>query len=372
MKKNTAVFDLLWLSLGLGFIFLFFGSDHALFNPDESRYSEIAREMLASGDFITPRLNDLVFFDKPILYYWLQAFSMKWFGINEWALRFFPAVFGVIGCLCLYLTGYAMFSRKTGVYSALILASSPLYFFASHYANMDLEVAVLITACLCCCWVATNDKYATQRPWLLYSAYLFSALAILTKGLIGIVFPAMIISTWIVFTNQWQFIKQMRLFTGLILILAITLPWFYLVQKANPNFLHYFFVIQHFERFISSDFNSKSPIWFYLPIVLLGTFPWVFVIIPAMINASKRCLKDPSLLFLLLWAGLIFIFFSTPKSKLIGYILPVIPPLVLITGNYLVKTLSTPPKWTMRIILFSNFCISPLRFNSVYTLTKTI
>ena len=138
MKKNTAVFDLLWLSLGLGFIFLFFGSDHALFNPDESRYSEIAREMLASGDFITPRLNDLVFFDKPILYYWLQAFSMKWFGINEWALRFFPAVFGVIGCLCLYLTGYAMFSRKTGVYSALILASSPLYFFASHYANMDL------------------------------------------------------------------------------------------------------------------------------------------------------------------------------------------------------------------------------------------
>lgn len=353
MKRNTLIFDSFWLILGLGFLFLFFGSDHTLLNPDESRYSEIAREMLATGDFITPRLNGLIFFDKPVLYYWLQALSIHWFGLNEWALRFFPAIYGVFGCLCVYLLGSCIGNRQAGIYSALLLASSPLYFFAAHYANMDLEVAVLITASLTCFLLAINSKNAKCQPWLFYLAYLFSGLAILTKGLIGIVFPTIIVGTWIVCTNRWYMIKQMRLCTGLLLVVAINLPWFYAVQRANPNFFHYFFVVQHFERFLTANFNSQSPIWFYVPVVLLGVFPWTFLIMTSFITAIKSIKHNPNILFLLLWIGWIFIFFSIPKSKLIGYILPTIPPLMVVAGNYLANYKTQASRWILRLNLVS-------------------
>lgn len=362
MKKNDVILDIFWLTLGLGFLFLFFGSDHSLLNPDESRYSEIAREMLASGDYITPRLNGIIFFDKPILYYWQQALSMQWFGVNEWALRFFPSLYGILGCICVYITGHLLFNRTAGIYSALLLASSPFYFLASHYANMDLEVAVLITACLTCFLLAMQDAFTKHRSWLLYLSYAFSALAILTKGLIGIVFPMMIIGAWILGSKRWKIIKQMHLVTGLLLIAVIVSPWFYLVQQANPNFFHYFFTIQHFERFLTSDFNSQSPAWFYLPVVLFGIFPWTLLLIPSLVHAVRRIKQDPNILFLLLWPCLIFIFFSIPKSKLIGYILPVVPPLMIITGQYLAEHIKYSTNWIIRITLFCNLGIAVALF----------
>jgi len=360
MKKNHLLFDCFWLTLILSFIFLYFGSDHSLLNPDESRYSEVAREMLATGDFITPRLNNIIFFDKPILYYWLQTISIRWFGLNEWALRFFPTLFGIVGCLFTYITGHSLFSRRVGIYSAAILASSPLYYLASHYANMDLEVAVMITACLSCFIVAIQKNYQKQRGWLMYLAYFFSALAILTKGLIGIVFPTMIIGLWILITGQWQIVKEMRLFRGFIIILLIISPWFYLVQSANPNFFHYFFTVQHIERFLSSDFNSQTPFWFYIPIISLGSFPWLFLFISSILHYTKNILKNPNLLFLLIWFFLILVFFSLPKSKLVGYILPVFPALSLITGYYLTQNIQTLKKWSIRIIIICNFFLIAL------------
>ena len=353
MKKNTLIFDSFWLILGLGFLFLFFGSDHTLLNPDESRYSEIAREMLVTEDFITPRLNGLIFFDKPILYYWLQALSIHWFGLNEWALRFFPAVYGVFGCFCVYLLGRCIGNRQAGIYSALLLASSPLYFLAAHYANMDLEVAVLITASLTHFLLAINTKNVKHQSQLFYLAYVFSGLAILTKGLIGIVFPTIIIGTWIVFTRRWHVIKQMRLCTGLLLVIAINLPWFYAVQRANPDFFHYFFVVQHFERFLTANFNSQSPVWFYLPVILLGVFPWTFLVITSSISAIKSTKCNANILFLLLWIGWVFIFFSIPKSKLIGYILPIFPALIVLAGNYLANNKMQASRWLLRLSLVS-------------------
>ena len=273
MKKQTIYVDLFWLTLGLSFIFFLFGHDHPLINPDEARYTEIAREMLATGDFITPKLNNVIFFDKPILYYWLQAFSMKLFGVNEWAARFFPSIYGIVGCLLMYCGGTFLINRRTGILAALLLACSPFYFFAAHFANMDLEVAVLITGSLTLFLIGIQDKYAQQSKWLLWGSYAFAGLAILTKGLIGIVFPLMIIGCWILLTGKWAILKRMRILSGIIIIAAIVCPWFYLVQKHNPTFMHYFFTIQHFERFTTTDFNSQSPAWFYLPIVLFGLFP---------------------------------------------------------------------------------------------------
>lgn len=144
----TWVFDLSVLG-SLFLLFYFFGlGSYPLFTPDEGRYSEIAREMIKTHDFITPRLNGVVFLDKPILYYWLQVLSIKLFGLNEWALRFWPALLGIWGCVLNYFCGRTLFNRRVGLLASFILGSTILYFGAAHYANLDLEVAVFISSSL--------------------------------------------------------------------------------------------------------------------------------------------------------------------------------------------------------------------------------
>lgn len=353
--------DLVCLTFLVGFFYALWLGGHALFTPDEGRYSEIAREMVVTHDYITPRLNGVAFLDKPILYYWLQASAIKLFGLKEWALRFWPACFGVLGCLITYFAGHVLFNRRTGILSAVILATSPLYYGAAHYANLDLEMAVLISTTLLFSLLALHSPAKQKKTFYFILAYIFCALAILTKGLIGIVFPAMIIGLWIILLNQWRNLKQMYLITGLFIVIIITLPWYTLVQKANPEFLHFFFVTQQFSRFLAhGDFNNAMPSWFYLPVVLLGFFPWSVFMLQACtknIKAILQARKAHSIeLFLLLWPLLIFIFFSIPKSKLIGYILPIFPALALIIGRYLDDMWAKTLRYST--VIFMLLCVS--------------
>jgi len=316
------------LTIIIGLLYTLWLGSYPLFTPDEARYSEVAREMIATGDYITPRVNGVAFLDKPILYYWLQAAGIHLFGLNEWALRFFPALFGVLGCLITYFASVQLFNRRTGLLSALLLATTPLYFGGAHYADLNLEVAVLISSALLFFIVSTQNK---MSAFYLYLAYISAALAFLTKGLIGIVFPIMIIGAWIALTNQWILLKKMRIFSGFLLFFAITAPWYLLAEHTNPAFFHFFFITQQFTRYVGgTDFNNQMPIWFYLPIILIGFLPWSFYFIFSLknkINSEK--------LFLFLWIIIIFLFFSIPKSKLIGYIFPVFPPLAILTAQFI-------------------------------------
>lgn len=327
----------------LGMIFLIFYTvalgSYPLFTPDEGRYSEVAREMVASGDFITPRVNGVAFLDKPVLYYWLQALAISLFGIQEWALRLFPALFGVLGCLITYFCGRHLFDRRTGILSAFILASSPLYFVSAHYANLDLEVAILIS-CSLLFFITGIQKSDKSLHCFLILAYCFSGLAFLTKGLIGIVFPAMIIGIWIILLSQWKCLLRMHLIKGLIIFAIIVLPWYYLVQQANPAFLHYFFITQQVTRFLSAaEFNNPIPFWFYLPVILIGFFPWTSFLLQAITGSIRKITQARHShqieLFLLIWIVVVFLFFSIPRSKIITYILPLFPALALLVGNYL-------------------------------------
>lgn len=349
--------DMLCLAAVFTFFYFIYLGSYPLFTPDEGRYTEVAREMLANHDFITPRVNGVPFLDKPILYYWLQAAALALFGIKEWAVRFFPACFGIAGCLMTYAAGRYLFSRRTGLLAAIVLASSPLYFAAAHYANLDLEVAVLINAALLAFLCAVkNPIHPNSR--LLYTAYIFAGLAFLTKGMIGLVFPALIIGTWILVLSRWSLILRMRLLTGLCLSAAIILPWYALAQYANPDFLHYFFVEQQVTRFLSHNtFNNPTPFWFYLPIVLVGLLPWACFLpqalakhISAILNNAR---EQAAPLFLLLSAGIIFIFFSIPHSKTVSYILPVFPVLALLIGNYLDSIFDSANRHALPTILFT-------------------
>lgn len=345
MSKKYWTLDLLLLIFLIGVFFAIFLGAHSLLVPDEGRYAEIAREMVVNGDYVTPFLNGIVFLDKPIFFYWLECSAIKLFGLSEWSLRFWPCVIGVWGCLVAYIAGRILFNRRAGIMAACILATFPLYYFMAHYANMDLEVAVFISTALFFFIIGARLEDSVKRSLFLWGAYVFAAFAFLTKGMIGIFFPAMIIGCWIIILNNWRILKRIHLITGLIIFILITVPWFILEQRANHEFFHYFFFIQHITRFLAHNYNNVNPFWFYLPVIVMGVFPWFIFLgqtiwqkIKFMAADRKQCQTE---LFLLLWSLLVLIFFSIPSSKLIGYILPVFPPIALLIGSYLDSSLSS-------------------------------
>lgn len=368
IERRTWLTDILSLTVIILVFYLLWLNSYPLFTPDEGRYSEVAREMVATGDYITPRVDGVAFLDKPVLYYWLQAAAINLFGIKEWALRFFPVLLGVLGCIVTYACGRQLFDRRTGILSAIILATTPLYFGGAHYANLDLEVAVFITCTLLFLMtgIQRTDK---NRHYFLFAAYLSAALAFLTKGLIAIAFPAMITGLWIILLWRWHELKRIHLISGLLLFIAIVLPWYVLVQRANPEFLRYFFVTQQVTRFLSAaEFNNPTPIWFYLPIVLIGFFPWTSFLVQAISHSIRNVRlarsQHANELFLLLWLAVVFIFFSIPRSKTITYILPIFPAMALLVGNYLALAWDQVTKRTLYWGVF-NVCVIGLLISAI-------
>lgn len=368
--RRDWLIDLFFLILLLAIFYRAGLGSYALFTPDEGRYSEVAREMIATGDYITPRVNGVAFLDKPILHYWLQTIAIHLFGLKEWALRFFPMMLGLLNCVMLYICGRLLFNRRTAVLSTLVLATTPLFFVHTHYANLDLEVASLISCALLS--FVTAVRHPTQPNIIfLIAAYLFASLAFLTKGLIGIVFPILIIGSWILCLSKWSLLKRMRLISGLIIFLLIVTPWYLLAEHANPAFLHYFFVTQQVTRFLSGAvFNNSTPFWFYVPIILIGFFPWTLFLTQAINKTTRQIWQQPTKhateLFLLLWFIIVLVFFSIPSSKTIGYILPVFTPIALLVGHYIASVWREAQTkgvyWANGLLIIFNILISGFLF----------
>lgn len=345
MKRETLL-DIFLLTVVIGIFYSLWLGSHPLMVPDEGRYAEVTREMIAAGNYITPHINGTVLMDKPIFFYWLQASAFKLFGLNEWAARMWPALIGVLGCLVTYIAASVLYDRRTGILAAIILATSPLYFCLAHYANLDIEVGVFVSMTLLLFLVAIK-KQLFGSLFLMF--YLFIALAILTKGLIGIILPALIIGTWIIILNYWRVLIKMHLIIGFLVILIIAAPWYLLMQNNNPDFLNYFFINQQFGRYLSQDFNNAQPIWFYLPILLIGLFPWLFFLPQTLAQKIRTVWQDKKLyqieLFLLLWPLIIILFFTLPHSKTIGYIVPATPPLAILIGHTISNQWQRFKKW---------------------------
>ncbi|MES2919029.1 MAG: glycosyltransferase family 39 protein [Pseudomonadota bacterium] len=335
-----------WLLLALLLLyFLLMIGARPLNIPDEGRYPEVAREMLLSGDFVTPRNNGVVFLDKPALYYWLQAGAMALFGVSTWSIRLVPALFGALGVLATFLTVRRLYTRRAAWLSALALACQPLWFLSSQYADMNMQVGVWITFSLLAFLRADHATGRERGRWLLLM-YLCAGAAVLTKGLIGVVFPLMIIGGWIAWRRRWRDVSRYGLAWGLPLILLVNLPWYALVQKANPGFLHYFFVYQQLDRYAASGFNNAQPWWYYLAIIGGGLLPWSPLLPGALARLWRRWREEGETgrrhLLLLLWPALILLFFSLPESKISSYLLPAIPPLAMAIGIHLDARLREP------------------------------
>ena len=327
--------DLLILAVVLAIPFFQYLGGLPLIDPDEGRYAEIPREMLERGDLITPTLNYVKYFEKPPLLYWLNAASLKVFGINEFGARFPSALCGLLTVLVTYIVARQLYGRRAALISALILGTSAGFVLQSRIILTDMLLTFCLTAALGAFIVAAQREGRRSRalPWYLF--YLFCALATLAKGLIGIVFPAGIIFFYLLLSRRWRLLSEMRLTTGLMLFLAVAAPWFVAVSLRNPEFAHFFFIREHFERFTSTVHGRYQPFWFFVPVLIGTMLPWSFFIPGALVRAwrDRHHDKGQAGLYLLIWTALIFLFFSKSNSKLIPYILPIFPSLAMLIGH---------------------------------------
>lgn len=331
--------DIFFLSLALGALFFILLGARPLFVPDEGRYAEIAREMVMTRDYVTPYLNSIKYFEKPALFYWLESAAIHLGGLNIWSLRSVNALLGLLGCILTYCTTRQLYDRTTGLFAAFILGTSLLYFVMVHMVSLDLPVTVFLSLTLYAFLLATQETSARTRRLFMWGAAIAAACAVMTKGLIGIVFPGMIIVAWLTFTNSWAQLKRLYLPSSILIFFLVAAPWHILVGQRNPEFYYFYFIRQHFLRYTMLKIGHYQPAWFFIPNLILGFFPWI-VFLPVAIAKTlprswQQCQKNKIELFFILWAALIFIFFSFSKSKLIPYILPVIPPLAILTAHYL-------------------------------------
>lgn len=337
--------DILLLSIILSIFFSALLNFRPLSVPDEARYSEIPREMVVTGDYVTPRLNTIKYFEKPALFYWIQAGAIRLFGLSEGAVRLPTLFLGLMGCLFAYVGGRVLFDRRSGLLACGVLSTSILYFAMAHTITLDMAITVFLTGCLSSFILAVDRPKGMSRNILLWAAYAFAGLAVLTKGLVGILLPAAIIVVWMMLCGQWRLILRINLLSGALIFFAITVPWHVLVQQANPEFFHFYFLEQQFSRYFTLYAKRYQPDWFFIPILIAGFFPWVIFLFQALRHHWPKTWKDriaqKKPLFVIIWASVIFAFFSLSKSKLIPYIVPVFPPLAILVGHYLAVHLDT-------------------------------
>lgn len=349
------VSDLWRIALVLAALYYALLGGRPLANPDEGRYTEIPREMVATGDYTTPRLNGVKYFEKPPLLYWLTAGAIRVFGITEFAARFWPATFGMLGGLITYAAGRALYDRLTGIFAATVLSTCLLYYGLSRLALLDVAVSVLMSAALFAFIVALDRPPGWPRRGLFWAFYASMALAVLTKGLIGLVLPCAIAGLWVLLLNRWSRLRPFYPFSGTLLLLAIAAPWHVLAAQANSDFLYFYFVHEHFLRFTTKIHDRYEPWWYFGPILLAGFFPWVAFLFQSLRQSLaggwKARRENQTAWYLVIWAVFIFLFFSKSQSKLAPYILPLFPALAVVLGRYLATAWQEPEKRSLRSVL---------------------
>ena len=340
------VFTTLFIFYGL--VPLLGGSVLGLVGADEPRYAQVAREMLARHDYVTPILYGKPWLEKPALYYWRAMFAFKEFGVHDWSARLPSASFAFALILLIYLH-MRRFRFGGQLEAALITVSCVGIVSFARGASTDMQLA----APFCIGMLGWYAWYETNKKFWLFDLYFFVGAATLAKGPVA---PAMAFCIIFLFTalrREWSLLRRTIWLPGVVLYLAMVLPWFIAVQHRNPQFLRVFFLQHNLERFATDRFHHTQPIWYYLPVICVALLPWTVIACSALADAIRssldewrvRCAPhryvgtpragDAFPEFLVLWAVFPVLFFSFSQSKLPGYILPSIPPITILTGDYL-------------------------------------
>jgi 4-amino-4-deoxy-L-arabinose transferase-like glycosyltransferase len=282
--------------------------------PDEGRYGGVAYEMLRNGDALTPTLFGLPYFHKPPLMYWLDMAALRWLGPTPLALRAAPLVGAWLLGLALWIEARARFGQEAARQALAWLAVLPLFYLGAQYANHDMLVAGWISLAVVAARRALDGEQH-RLAWLC-GAWASMALALLSKGLIGVVLPGLIVLPGLLLKRRWAELRFALHPLALAVFAALALPWMLAMQQRYPGFLDYFIVEQHFHRYTEARFNNAQPWWFFLAVLPLATLPASLRLVPALRRGG----------FELWWIVVIVGFFSLPRSKLVGYVLPALLP----------------------------------------------
>ena len=331
-----------------------------LVRPDEGRYTEIAREMALSADYVTPTLNGLKYFEKPPLQYWATALAFQVFGESNFAARWWPAAAGLLGLWLTWLAVRAMAGRDMAWVVSSMLAAMVYYFLIAHINTTDMGLTAFMTLTLVGLlrgFGVVGQSSTATRAWMV-AAWAGAALGFLSKGLIAIVLPGAIFVIYLLITRQWKLLTQLEWVWGPIAFLAIALPWPLLVQSRNPEWANFFFIYEHFSRFSNSEHNRLGSVFYFVPVIILGLSPWTPALLGLLRRDARQAVRETYAsaninvpLLLTIWCIFMFAFFSVSKSKLPSYLLPITPAAAMLLAPVLVH--ATKRSFTQLLLLMT-------------------
>ncbi len=341
LTKNTHSGKFLPILVFLAASFLFFAGlgDYPFLDPDEGRYAEIPREMIESGDYVTPRLNYVKYYEKPPLFYWITAGSMLLFGRNELAVRAVPAIAGCLTVLLIMAFGRRLFGGTAGPVAGWIYATSLLPAVMARLPVIDGVFSLFLFAAWAAWWLGYDALSERARKRWYLAAWGCMGLAVMTKGIAAIALTGAIVFPFILLRRDWRALKIMAWMPGILLFVVIVAPWHIAAALRDPQFLHFYIIVQHFHRLSFQE--HASPFWFFPAILPFGLLLWTAVFFPAAINAVRQALRkdkeSPIILFLMIWIAGVTGLFSMSSGKLIPYILPAYPAMALLVSHYLAR-----------------------------------
>jgi 4-amino-4-deoxy-L-arabinose transferase-like glycosyltransferase len=323
----------------IGFTALWFGMlfGRPLYDPDEGRYAEIPREMLSGGDWLIPHLNGFVYLEKPPLQYWITAASFRLFGQSEASARLWTGLCGYLTLVVVWALGRRLWGAEAGDKALLLIGGSILFVLLGHQLTLDMSLCFLLTCSLATFILAQMERLRPRigGAWML-GCWLSMALAVLTKGLIGVLIPGFTLAAYVLWQRDWRALKHLNLLFGLPLFAAVAAPWFVLATRANPAFFQFFFIREHFQRYLTPIEERGEPWWFFIPVVLVGVLPWSTQAMRALATGWRTVVpagRFDAARVRWIWSVFVLVFFSISHSKLIPYVLPMLPALALLCAD---------------------------------------
>ncbi len=320
----------------------FFGlGSVTLFDVDEAVFAQATKEMTENNNWLTPTYNGINRYDKPILFYWLMAGSYKAFGINEFSARLPSATAACILVLSLFFFAKQTQGDKFALYTVVIFVLSLYFLVYSHASVTDMTLSLFISLALFSFYLYQENS---EKRFFIYGFYFFSALAFLTKGLIGIVFPFGVASAYMFFIRKWSGIGKVFNLKGIMIFLVVAAPWYIAQLVVNgQEFVDQFIIKHHFKRYLDVISGHKGPFYYYIPVLLAGLFPWSIFLPMGISNAVKT--KDRFFLYALIWFAFVFIFFSLSTTKLPNYILPAVPAAAMLIASAMSRQADNMKSW---------------------------
>ena len=347
--------------------------------PDEPRYAWIARDMVETGDWVTPHLYGKPWFEKPPLFYWCAALCFKLFGVSEAAARLPSAICALLATLALAWLAFRLYGAETARWLLLLLPTTVGMIGFSHAASTDMPFSAMLTIAMVCAAVVLgltrneNSPVLPETPWFALVLFgVFLGLAVLAKGPAGIILAGGAVFFWALFTKRWR--DAFRLFhpAALASFFATALPWYILCARRNPDFFRIFIVEHNFKRYLTPEFQHVQPLGYYLPILLIALSPWILWAIsfrlPKLASSSRGEFPAASA-YLWTWAVFPVAFFTISKSKLPGYILPVLAPCMLLLVALLSKLIQQNralARWPLMGIGALFACLAIWAFHDLY------